>query len=132
LKAGGRAVWGWMPHIVERIAAARAEGIDVAANAYPYIASSTSLSTLAPDWSLEGGYAEFQKRLQDPEQRAKIAEVLRRAVEKRGERGIYVARINNPELAQYEKKFIEQIAIEMGTTGEEALMRLFSGTPSSP
>src|SRR6476659_1467992 len=115
-----------MPHVVERIAAARAEGLDVAANVYPYIASSTSLSTLAPDWALEGGYGEFQKRLADPAARAKIAEELRAQVAKRGDRGIYVARIDNPSLAGYEKKFIEQIAAGMNVAPEEALMRLFS------
>src|SRR6058998_1091469 len=105
--------WGRMPHVIDRINEARAEGIDVAANVYPYIASSTSLSTVAPDWALEGGYDEFKKRLQDPVQREKIAQTLRDEVVRRGERGIYVARIANPAFAQYEKKFIEQIATEM-------------------
>jgi dihydroorotase/N-acyl-D-amino-acid deacylase len=132
LKVGGRKVWGTMPHVVDRIDAARAEGIDVAANVYPYIASSTSLSTLAPDWALEGGYAEFQKRLADPEQRAKIAEAMKAQVAKRAERGIYVARIDNPALAEYEKKFIEQIAAGMNLPPEEALMRLFAETKGSP
>lgn len=132
LKTGGRANWGRMPHVIDRINEARAQGIDVAANVYPYIASSTSLSTLAPDWALEGGYAEFKTRLQDPAQRARIAEALRAQVQKRGERGIYIARIANPALAQYEKKFVEQIAAEMGTTPDEAMMRLFSETPASP
>lgn len=132
LKAAGRASWGNMPHIVDRINAARAEGIDVAANVYPYAASSTSLSTLAPDWALEGGYSEFQKRLQDPPQRERIADAFRKALEKRGERGVYVARISNPALGQYQKKFIEQIASEMGVTGDEALIRLFSESPNSP
>ncbi|MDQ6801133.1 MAG: D-aminoacylase [Acidobacteriota bacterium] len=132
MKVGGRANWGKMPHVIDRINAARAEGIDVAANVYPYIASSTSLSTLAPDWALEGGYSEFKKRLADPEQRARISSSLHDQFEKRGERGIYVARIANPAFAQYEKKFIEQIATEMSVTPEEALMRLFSETPMSP
>ena len=132
MKVGGRANWGKMPHVIDRINAARAEGIDVAANVYPYIASSTSLSTLAPDWALEGGYSEFKKRLADPEQRARISASLHDQYEKRGERGIYVARIANPALAQYEKKFIEQIASEMNVTPEEALMRLFADTPMSP
>jgi dihydroorotase/N-acyl-D-amino-acid deacylase len=132
LKVGGRAVWGTMPHVVERINAARAEGIDVAANMYPYVASSTSLSTLAPDWSLEGGYKEFQRRMQEPETRAKIGAALRAQFAKRGERGIYVARTNAPELAQYDKKFIEQIAAEMNLPVEEALMKLFAETHTSP
>lgn len=132
LKVGGRTNWGRMPHVIERIEAARREGIDAAANVYPYPASSTGLSTLVPNWALEGGYDELQKRLRDPEQRPKIAEELRRQFEKRGERGIYVARIDNPELARYEKKFVEQIAAEMGVAPEEAMMTLYERTKSSP
>ncbi len=132
MKVGGRANWGRMPHVIERINQARDEGIDVAANVYPYMASSTSLSTLAPDWALEGGYSEFKKRLADPEQRARIATSFHDAVAKRGDRGIFVGRIPNPAFAQYEKKFIEQIATEMGTSPEETLIRLFSETPMSP
>src|SRR5205823_10121213 len=104
MKVSGPANWGRMPHVVERINAARAEGIDVAANVYPYDASSTSLSTLIPDWAMEGGYKEMQKRLQDAAQRPKIVEALRAQVAKRRERGIYVARVGKPELAQYDKK----------------------------
>ncbi len=132
LKVGGRANWGRMPHVIERIEQARAEGIDVAANVYPYVASSTGLSTLAPDWALEGGYASFKERLADPDQRARIVDVLRAQVAKRGERGIYVTRIANPADGQYEKHFIQEIASMMGTSPEEALVRLYSDTPVSP
>src|SRR6185369_7153919 len=132
LKVGGRTNWGRMPHVIERINAARAEGIDVAANVYPYAASATGLSTLLPDWSLEGGYAEMQKRLADPAQRARIAEALRNQFEKRGERGIYVTRIDNPALAQFEKKFVDQIASEMQLAPDEALMKLYAETTGSP
>lgn len=132
LKVGGRANWGRMPHVIERIEQARTEGIDAAANVYPYIASSTSLSTLAPDWALEGGYAAFKARLADPVQRAGILETLRTAVEKRGERGIYVTRIANPADAPYEKHFIHEIATMMGTTPEEALARLYADANVSP
>ena len=65
LKVGGPANWGKMPHVIARIDEARVEGIDAAANVYPYIASSTGLSTLIPDWALEGGYAAMQDRLKD-------------------------------------------------------------------
>ncbi|HEY3056212.1 MAG TPA: amidohydrolase family protein [Thermoanaerobaculia bacterium] len=132
LKVGGRANWGRMPHVIERIEQARAEGIDAAANVYPYIASSTALSTLAPDWALEGGYSTFKARLADPEQRVRILEFFRLQFEKRGERGIYVSRIANPAFAQYEKHFMPEIASMMGTTQEEALARLFSETNVSP
>ena len=132
LKAAGRANWGRMPHVVDRINAARAEGLDVAANVYPYAASSTSLSTLAPNWALEGGYETFKARFNDPEQRQRIVDELTKAYDKRGERGIYVARIPNPEHTQYEKKFVEQIATEMGLSPAEAMIRLFAENPRSP
>jgi dihydroorotase/N-acyl-D-amino-acid deacylase len=132
MKTSGPANWGRMPHVVERINAARTEGIDVAANVYPYIASSTSLSTLIPDWAMEGGYAEMQRRLADPVQRARIAEELGAELAKRRARGVYVGRIDNPALQQYQKKFIEDIAAMMNLAPDEALMRLFSETKSSP
>jgi len=132
LKVGGAANWGRMPHVIERINAARAEGLDVAANVYPYAASSTSLSTLAPDWSLEGGYADFKKRLADPADRARIADALQKQFTKRGPKGIYITRIGNPSFVQYEKHFVEEIATMMNVTPDEAMMQLFANTNSSP
>jgi dihydroorotase/N-acyl-D-amino-acid deacylase len=132
LKIGGRSNWGRMPHVIRRIEEARASGLDVAANVYPYPASSTGLSTLAPNWAMEGGYDDFRKRLADPEQRGRIAEELRRQVERRGPRGIYVARIGNPAHAAYEKKYVEDIAAAMAVPVDEALMRLFAENEFSP
>ena len=132
LKVGGRPNWGRMPHVIERINAARAEGLDVAANVYPYAASSTSLSTLVPDWSLEGGYSELKKRLADPPQRERIAEALKAQFAKRGPKGIYITRIGTPALAQYEKQFVDDIATMMNLAPDEAMMRLFAETTGSP
>ena len=131
LKIGGRPNWGSMPRIIARIEAARAEGIDVSANVYPYAASSTSLSTLAPDWAMEGGYDDFRERLKNPEHRERIAEAFRRQFERRGEKGIFVSHIFG-DMRQYSKKYIEEIAAEMGTTVDEALIRLFSAEPNTP
>lgn len=132
LKVGGSANWGRMPHVIDRINAARAEGLDVAANVYPYAASSTSLSTLIPDWAMEGGYAELKKRLADPAQRTRIAEALLAQFTKRGPMGIYVTRIGNPTLVQYEKHFVDEIAAMMSTSADEAMIRLFAETTGSP
>ena len=52
--------------------AARAEGLDVTADVYPYTASSTTLRTLLPGWALEGGVEAMLERLQDPAERAQI------------------------------------------------------------
>lgn len=132
LKIGGRANWGKMPQIIARIEAARDAGLDVSANVYPYAASATALSTLAPDWAMEGGYDDFRKRLGVAEDRARIAEELRAQVARRGQKGIFVAQLFNPEQSQYEKKFIEEIATMMGVGEDEALIALFEANKVSP
>ena len=133
LKIGGnRSNWGSMPRIIARIQEARAQGLDVSANVYPYAASSTGLSTLAPDWAMEGGYNDFRIRLKNPEDRVRIADALRAQVAKRGARGIYVAQTFSESTAQYAKKFIEEVADMMNVTPEDALMRLFEENEISP
>ena len=76
LKAAGRPNWGKVKEALALIDAARAEGLDVLADAYPYTASSTSARTLLPDWALEGGVEAMLGRLRDPGGRARIREAL--------------------------------------------------------
>jgi N-acyl-D-amino-acid deacylase len=72
VKAAGRPNWGRVGDALALIDAARAEGLDVMGDVYPYTASSTSLRTLLPDWALEDGLDAMQARLRDPEVRARI------------------------------------------------------------
>jgi N-acyl-D-amino-acid deacylase len=72
IKAAGRAHWGRVKDALALIDAARAQGLDVRADVYPYTASSTSLRTLMPDWVLEGGIEAMLGRLTDPASRARI------------------------------------------------------------
>jgi len=81
---------------------------------------------------MDGGYDDFRVRLGNPEDRAKIAEALRKQIEQRGERGILVTQIGNSAHDVYEKKFIEEIAAMMGVSPEEALMTLFAENEVSP
>lgn len=77
LKVGGQSNWGSMPRIVKKIEAARKSGVDIAANIYPYLASSTELTSIVPAWALEGGYLKFVERLHDPATRTRIRSELR-------------------------------------------------------
>ncbi len=76
VKAAGRPNWGKVADALALIDAARAEGLDVAADVYPYTASSTTLRTLLPDWALEGGVDAMIARLADAEVRARIRKEL--------------------------------------------------------
>ena len=72
VKAAGRPNWGKVADALALIDAARAEGLDVTGDVYPYTASSTSLRTLLPDWVLEGGVDQMLARIEDPAVRGRI------------------------------------------------------------
>jgi dihydroorotase/N-acyl-D-amino-acid deacylase len=75
LKAAGRPNWKLMPAAIAAIEAARAGGVDVTADMYPYAASGTGLSAILPPWANADG--RLYQNLADPLMRAKIrAEVL--------------------------------------------------------
>lgn len=75
LKASGKQNWAKMPGVIAAIDAARAEGIDVTADMYPYPASGTGLAAILPPWASADG--KLFDNLNDPEMRARIrAEVL--------------------------------------------------------
>jgi N-acyl-D-amino-acid deacylase len=72
-KVIGKANWGKSVETLRLIDDARARGVDVTIDQYPYTASSTSIgSALLPAWALEGGRQQTLARLKDPSQRAKI------------------------------------------------------------
>ncbi len=68
----GKDNWGRSVDTLRLVAEARARGVDVTIDQYPYTASSTGLVALLPQWSQEGGQRELVKRLEDPATRAKI------------------------------------------------------------
>ena len=74
LKVAGRGNWGRMPQLVARIEAARASGLDIAADTYAYTAFYNDLSAFVPPWAHEGGTATMIRRLEDPATRARIVE----------------------------------------------------------
>jgi dihydroorotase/N-acyl-D-amino-acid deacylase len=77
LKVAGRASWGRMRHVLARLDSARAAGLDVTADQYPYVASATSLDATIPSWAHAGGSDSLLARLRDPALRARIrAEML--------------------------------------------------------
>jgi N-acyl-D-aspartate/D-glutamate deacylase len=88
IKVLGPRVWGYSAAIVQRIETARAAGIEVWADQYPYTASSTSLAAaLLPRWSQLGGREALRARLLDPEIRARIRAEMLVNLERRGGAG---------------------------------------------
>jgi N-acyl-D-amino-acid deacylase len=71
-KAAGKPNWNKQEAALELIDSARAEGVDVKADAYPYTAYSTGLMYFMPYWAEEGGQDALEERLRDPAQRKRI------------------------------------------------------------
>ncbi|MDY7396821.1 D-aminoacylase [Aureibaculum sp. 2210JD6-5] len=64
-KAIGKPVWGFSKKTLKMVDSARALGIDVMIDQYPYNASYTSISVLIPAWARAGGQSEFVKRTEN-------------------------------------------------------------------
>jgi N-acyl-D-amino-acid deacylase len=72
IKVAGSNNWGRMPELVALINSARARGVDINANQYPYIAANHPTLPLLPPWALEGGLDKTMERLLDPQLRLRI------------------------------------------------------------
>ena len=117
LKCAGKQNWGRMPQVIAAIEQARAGGIDVTADQYPYTGAATSLGAVIPPKYHAGGPDELVKRLKDPAVRAQIRkEVMAPSISFEnlwlgagGADGVLVIAVLNPELRKYEGKTVAQI-----------------------
>lgn len=129
LKAAGRDNWHKIPRVIEMFNEARAEGIDVTADMYPYVASGTGLSSCLPPWSEADG--KLYDNLADPELRAKIrAEVLAPAgdweamLHEAGPEGVLPVGFAREEHKQYVGHRLDAIAQMRGQEPVDAIMDL--------
>ena len=76
-KAMGKPMWGASKITTGLVDSARAAGLDIMMDQYPYTASHTGLSVLIPSWALEGSAEDFKNRTSDKKQLAKILEGIK-------------------------------------------------------
>jgi N-acyl-D-amino-acid deacylase len=82
-KVSGQQNWGRSDQTIGLVIKAREAGLDVTIDQYPYTASSTSLSTLIPDWILADGSDSINARLKRPEVRKAVKDQMIRQLNKR-------------------------------------------------
>jgi N-acyl-D-amino-acid deacylase len=122
--------FGKMPEVLNRIAAARARGIDVAASMYPYTRASNGLTACFPSWIAEGGTDKMIERLKDPAQRARAQkEMIEPATTWQnqwlgsgGPSGVQLNQVLNPDLKKYEGMTFDEIGRQMGKDPRDAAM----------
>jgi N-acyl-D-aspartate/D-glutamate deacylase len=72
MKVTGQRNFGRIKEVIALVEKARARGVRVTADEYPYVASSTGLTATIPPWALDGGTDKLIARLKDPNERARI------------------------------------------------------------
>jgi N-acyl-D-amino-acid deacylase len=121
-KASGRAFWGKTLESLKLMEEARARGVDVTCDQYPYEAGMTSLVMLLPPWAHEGGMDKLLGRLRNPEDREKLRKELENMVY--GWEDIYVGYVETEKNKPLEGKNFVKIAKARGTDEFTALCDL--------
>jgi N-acyl-D-amino-acid deacylase len=128
VKASGRENWGKMDRVLRMIDAARARGLDVTGDVYPYPAGSTKMDNLLPGWMHDGGIARLLERLADPAARRRAiqdclvdGERWRTGSGAMGWDEIMIATCSNPELPGLH---VAELARRTGRQPAEAMMDL--------
>ena len=124
VKALGPPVWGFSAAVIHRIERARAEGLPVFADQYPYEASATSLSgALAPRWALAGGEDSLVARARRPDDRARLERDIAANLERRGGAERIQFRYYEPDRA-VEGRTLAEVAREEGEDAIAATLRM--------
>ncbi len=133
LKTAYKANFGKMAEVLRRIEMARARGLDVTANQYPYTRASNGLDACLPLWVREGGLDKMLARLNDPVQRERIRKDMDDATATTWENqwygsgggdGVMVSTVLNPSLRKYKGMTLTEIGKAMGKDPRDAVMDL--------
>ncbi len=112
-KVRARENWGTIARFIEQVESARARGLNITANQYPYPAMFHNWSSVFPLWMREGGPARFAERLKDPSLRERIKQdpdFITWSKEHGWWEGIVMARANTPQNQKYEGMSLAEIA----------------------
>ncbi len=132
LKAAGQDNWEKLDAVIERVKAARAEGLRITADMYTYTAGATGLGAAMPPWVQEGGHEAWVERLKDPAIRERLMVEMRTPTDEW--ENLYLAAgtaenvllvgFKNEELKPLTGKTLAEVAAMRGTSPEETAMDL--------
>lgn len=121
LKNCGKDNWYKTTDVLGKINMARAEGLEVTFDQYPYTAGSTMLSAIIPPWVHDGGTEAMLKRLENPDLRDRIVTEMFTALKGwdsmskwAGWDGIIITSVNSEEKKHYVGKTIIEIGVLEG------------------
>ena len=131
-KIAGKQNWGRSKESLKTIMDARARGIDVTSDQYPYTAGSTGLGSLLPDWAHEGGTEQLLDRIKDDQTRERIKKDIKEdriegwwnPLKSSGWENVMVVGFNTKANKRFEGKTLAEIAEERGEGNYENLFNL--------
>jgi N-acyl-D-amino-acid deacylase len=123
IKALGAEVWGKSEEAIRLIKAARASGVEVTADQYPYTASGTSITAaLVPRWAEAGGAEQLRGRLEDPTVRPRLVADMEANLKRRGgARSLLITSARDRTLVG---KTLEDVAKARGLAPVEAAIEI--------
>ena len=132
LKAAGRKNFGRIEEAIDLIEAARAEGLEITADFYPYAASGTGLDATMPPWVQEGGNQAWFARLRDPGIRQRVAAEMRTEPDgwenelaaAGGAENVILVGFRSEELKALTGRTLAAVAAQRGTSPEETAIDL--------
>ncbi len=131
LKAAGRDNWGKLDAVIERVEAARAEGLAITADMYTYTAGATGLDASMPPSVQAGGFEAWRTRLQDPATRARLEQEMNTPTDEwenlylaAGPDKVLLVGFRNEDLRGYTGKTLAEVAAERGTSPAVTAMDL--------
>lgn len=124
LKTSGRANWGLLDAALDKVRAARAQGLDVAADRYPYTASCTDLDVILPAWASGGGRDAVLARLRDPETRARLRHEIQAARGAAYWDSLRIGSTRHPDNVRFKGKPLPEIAAVLGLEPVDAALYL--------
>jgi N-acyl-D-amino-acid deacylase len=131
-KVSGRDNWDKIDQAVEMVNKARAEGLEITADAYPYIAGETGLLAALPPWIQDGGIEAAMARMRDPAARRRIIEDMKKSSRdwenlfqlSGGPEGILLVSFNKESLKPLTGKTLAQVAEIRGRSPEDTAIDL--------
>ena len=132
LKAAGKDNWSKMDSVIRRVERARAEGLNITADMYSYIAGGTGLTATMPPTLQDGGFGKLRERLQDPIVRQQTIKDMNSKTDQWENffyavgtpENILVVGFKQDSLKKYIGKSLAAVAKMRGTSAEETAMDL--------
>jgi N-acyl-D-amino-acid deacylase len=124
LKTSGRGNWDLIERALGLIRSAKDDGVDLAADRYPYTSSCTDLDVIFPAWAEEGGNVATLKRLKNPSDRARLREDLLKSRPDNYWETIVIASTNHPDNARFKGAKLTDAAKQLGMEPVDAILHI--------